>query len=36
MFDFKFNTKEDLEKSIINFYKIPLRSRNVIANKILD
>lgn len=34
MFDFKFNTKEDLEKSIINFYKIPLRSRNVIANKI--
>ena len=34
MFDFKFNTKEDLESAINNFYKIPLRSRRVVANKI--
>lgn len=34
MDEFKFNTIEDLQKTVDNFYKIPIRSRIVIANKI--
>ena len=34
MDNFKFNTKEDLQNAVNDFYKIPMRSRNVIANKI--
>lgn len=34
MEDFKFGTKEELQNSVNNFYKLPMRSRNIIANKI--
>ena len=34
MDEFKFITKEDLQNSVNLFYKVPMRSRNVIANKI--
>ena len=34
MDEFKFVTKEDLQNSVNMFYKIPMRSRGVIANKI--
>lgn len=34
MENISFNTLEDLQKSVDNFYKVPVRSRFVIANKI--
>ena len=34
MNEFKFNTLDDIKKSISNFYKVPIRSRFVISNKI--
>ena len=34
MDEFKFITKEDLQNSVNLFYKVPMRIRNVIANKI--
>lgn len=34
MENISFNTLEDLQKSVDNFYKVPIRSRFVVANKI--
>ena len=34
MNDFKFDTLDDIKKSIADFYKIPIRSRFIISNKI--
>ena len=34
MDEFKFITKDDLQKSVDMFYKVPMRSRNVVAHKI--
>ena len=34
MNEFKFDTLDDIKKSIMDFYKIPIRSRFIISNKI--
>ena len=34
MLDMKFDTLEDIQKAVIDFYKVPIRSRFIVSNKI--